>query len=168
MRASSQETVKVHIIDMSLNITYLRLQQSSTELEDHFHHYDQYKALYMIILFWCCYCNFAYSAAIRAAYDDVIDWKHFPRCWPFLRGIRRSPVDSSHKWSATRSFVFFDLRLDKRPGRKSKRRWSETPLCLLWRHFDERPRDHITKIFPLNFNFGGNFLLLSPTLGHPY
>ena len=24
-------------------------------------------------------------------------WKHFPRCWPFVRGIHRSPVNSSHK-----------------------------------------------------------------------
>ena len=32
-----------------------------------------------------------------AAYDDVIKWKHYPRYWPFVRGIRRSPVHSSHK-----------------------------------------------------------------------
>ena len=32
-------------------------------------------------------------------YDDVIKWKHFPRYWPFVRGIHRSPD------------VFFDLRL---------------------------------------------------------
>ena len=25
-------------------------------------------------------------------YDDVIKWKHFPRCWPFVRGIHRLPV----------------------------------------------------------------------------
>ena len=24
-------------------------------------------------------------------------WKHFPRCWPFLRGIQRSLVNSPHK-----------------------------------------------------------------------
>ena len=29
--------------------------------------------------------------------DDVIKWKHFPRYWPFVRGIHRSPVDSSHE-----------------------------------------------------------------------
>ena len=26
--------------------------------------------------------------------DDVIKWKPFPRCWPTVRGIHRSPVDS--------------------------------------------------------------------------
>ena len=30
-------------------------------------------------------------------HDDVIKWKHFPRYWPFLRGIHRSPVYSLHK-----------------------------------------------------------------------
>ena len=29
--------------------------------------------------------------------DDVINWKHFPRYWPFVRGIHRSPVNSPHK-----------------------------------------------------------------------
>ena len=30
-------------------------------------------------------------------HDDVIKWKHFPRYWPFVRGIHRSPVNSQHK-----------------------------------------------------------------------
>ena len=30
-------------------------------------------------------------------HDDVIKWKHFPRYWPFVRGIHRSPVNSTHK-----------------------------------------------------------------------
>ena len=30
-------------------------------------------------------------------YDDVIKWKYFPRYWPFVRGIHRSPVNSPHK-----------------------------------------------------------------------
>ena len=29
--------------------------------------------------------------------DDVIKWKHFPCYWPFVWGIYRSPVNSSHK-----------------------------------------------------------------------
>ena len=32
-----------------------------------------------------------------AEYDDVIKWKHFPRYWPSVRGIHRSPVNSPHK-----------------------------------------------------------------------
>ena len=30
-------------------------------------------------------------------HDDVIKWKHYPRYWPFVRGIHRSPVNSLHK-----------------------------------------------------------------------
>ena len=30
-------------------------------------------------------------------HDDVINWKHFPRYWPFLRGIPWSPVNFPHK-----------------------------------------------------------------------
>ena len=30
-------------------------------------------------------------------HDDVIKWKHFPRYWPFVRGIHRSRVNSLHK-----------------------------------------------------------------------
>ena len=34
---------------------------------------------------------------LARSHDDVIKWKHFPRHWPFVRGIHRSPVNSSHK-----------------------------------------------------------------------
>ena len=34
---------------------------------------------------------------IAQYHDDVIKWKHFPRYWPFVRGIHRSPVNSPHK-----------------------------------------------------------------------
>ena len=30
-------------------------------------------------------------------HDDVIRWKHFPRYWPFVRGIHRWPVNFPHK-----------------------------------------------------------------------
>ena len=33
----------------------------------------------------------------RNFHDDVIKWKHFPRNWPFVRGIHRSPVNSPHE-----------------------------------------------------------------------
>ena len=37
------------------------------------------------------------SFIVTVAHDDVIKWKHFPRYWPFVRGIHRSPVNSPHK-----------------------------------------------------------------------
>ena len=38
-----------------------------------------------------------YEIAAMCWHDDVIKWKHFPRYWPFVRGIHRSPVNSPHK-----------------------------------------------------------------------
>ena len=44
-------------------------------------------------------------------HDDVIKWKHFPRYWPFVWGIHRSPVNSRHKGQWRGAFMFFhDLR----------------------------------------------------------
>ena len=34
---------------------------------------------------------------VLAFHDDVIKWKHFPRNWPFVREIHRSPVNFPHK-----------------------------------------------------------------------
>ena len=34
---------------------------------------------------------------IPNVHDEVIKWKHFPRYWPFVRGIHRSPLNSPHK-----------------------------------------------------------------------
>ena len=39
-------------------------------------------------------CPYMY---IRLGHDDDIKWKHFPRYWPFVRGIHRGPVNSPHK-----------------------------------------------------------------------
>ena len=33
---------------------------------------------------------------VSCCHDDIIKWKHFPRYWPFVRGIHRSPVNSPH------------------------------------------------------------------------
>ena len=40
------------------------------------------------------------------SHDDVIIWKYFQRYWPFVRGIHRSPVNSTHKgrWSGALMF----------------------------------------------------------------
>ena len=39
-------------------------------------------------------------------HDDVIKWKHFTRYWPFVRGIHRSPVNSSHKGQWREALMF--------------------------------------------------------------
>ena len=49
----------------------------------------------------------------HACHDDVIKWKHFPCYWPFVRGIRRSPVNSPHKgqWHGALMFSLICARL---------------------------------------------------------
>ena len=39
----------------------------------------------------------SFKCRFSAPHDEVIKWKHFLRCWPFVWGIHRSPVNSPHK-----------------------------------------------------------------------
>ena len=41
-----------------------------------------------------------------SGHDDVIKWKHFPRYWPFVRGIHQWPVSSPHKRQWRGALVF--------------------------------------------------------------
>ena len=45
-------------------------------------------------------------------HDDVIKLRHFPRYWPFVRGIHRSPVNSPHKgqWRGALMFSLICVR----------------------------------------------------------
>ena len=70
----------------------------------------------------------------NSLHDDVIKWKHFPRYWPFVQDIHRSPVNSPQR-PVTRSFdAFFDLRLNKQLSKQPWGWWFETPSGSLWRH----------------------------------
>ena len=77
----------------------------------------------------------AFCHQLLSYHDDAIKRKHFPRYWPFVPGIHRLSVNSPHKgqWRGALIF-FFDLRLKKRLGKQSRRRWFETPSRSLWRH----------------------------------
>ena len=50
----------------------------------------------------------------NSIHDDVIKWKHFPRNWPFMRGIHRSPVNSPHKgqWRGALMFTLIWARIN--------------------------------------------------------
>ena len=43
------------------------------------------------------YCPRILCVVSAYNHDDVIEWKHSPRYWPFVRGIHWSPVDSPYK-----------------------------------------------------------------------
>ena len=55
---------------------------------------------------WIRYQRGAKAFWILELHDDIIKWKHFPRYWPFVRGIHRSTVNSPHKgqWRGTIMF----------------------------------------------------------------
>ena len=65
-----------------------------------------------ILLFIWNYCRVLGSLFIvnskMDAHDVVIKWKHFPRHWPFVREVYRSPVNSPHKgqWCGVLMFSF--------------------------------------------------------------
>ena len=68
-------------------------------------------------------------------HGDVIKWKHFPRNWPFVRGIHRSTVNSPHK-GQWRGDLMFSLigALNKQLNKQSLSWWFETPMRSLRRH----------------------------------
>ena len=47
-------------------------------------------------------------------HDDVIKWKHFPRYWPLVREIHRSPVNFPHKgqWRGALMFTLICARIN--------------------------------------------------------
>ena len=71
-----------------------------------------------------------------AWHDDVIKWKHFPRYWPFARGIHRSPVNSPHKgqWRGALMFSLICSALNKQLSKQSWGWWFEMLSRPLWRH----------------------------------
>ena len=88
------------------------------------------------------------SEIIYSNHDDVIKWKHFPRYWPFVRGIHRLPVNSLHKgqWRGALMFSLICVWINdwvKNRGAGDLRRhrvhYDVTVLflyyCLLWGGF---------------------------------
>ena len=53
------------------------------------------------------FCGLLLSCYISPHHDDVIKWKHFPRYWPLVRRIHRSPVKSPHKGQWRGPLMFF-------------------------------------------------------------
>ena len=91
-------------------------------------------ALYCVLCYFFKHCDrFTFFHCIWS-HDDVIKWKHFPRNWPFVRGIHRSGEFPTQR-PVTRSFdVFFDLRLNIRLSKQPRGWWFETQSWSLWRH----------------------------------
>ena len=72
------------------------------DLRRHCAHYDVtvkfWSTVNSLFLWRQCNEHIIYTLFLwKQCHDDVIKWKHFPRYWPFVRGIHRSPVKSQHK-----------------------------------------------------------------------
>ena len=67
-------------------------------------------------------------------HDDVIKRNHFPRCWPFVRGIHRSPVNSRTKACDAELWCFLWSAPEKRLSKHSWGLWFETFSRPLRRH----------------------------------
>ena len=91
---------------------------------------------------------------IICKHDDVIKWKHFPRYWPFVRGIHRSPVNSPHKgqWRGALMFSLICVGLkgwinnheagDLRPYRVHYDVTLMGPVTSTWEQFHKRYLTH--------------------------
>ena len=57
---------------------------------------------------WCSLKCYVARRSVWNYHDDVVKWKHYPRYWPFGRGIHWSPMDSTHKgqWRGALMFLW--------------------------------------------------------------
>ena len=84
-------------------------------------------------------------------HDDVIKWKHFPRNWPFVRGIHRSPVNSPHKgqWRGALMFtlicVWINGCVNNRKAGDLRRYCAHYGITVMWCR--ENIADSIQTIF---------------------
>ena len=87
-----------------------------------------------------CFCECSHNlpktvmAPLHVLHDDVTKWKHFPRYWPIVRGIHRSPVNSHHKGQWRGALMFTLICPNKLLSKPLRRRWFDTPSRSLWRH----------------------------------
>ena len=87
-------------------------------------------------------------------HDDVIKWKHFPRNWPFVREIHRSPVNFPHKgqWRGALMFSLIYARINdwvnNREAGDLRRQHGHYDVIVMyyWRSADRRCSNYISVI----------------------
>ena len=68
-------------------------------------------------------------------HDDVIKWKHFPRYWSFVRGIRRSPHKGQYRGALMFSLICDwsrDWGNNRDPGDERRHRADYDVTVMLW------------------------------------
>ena len=86
-------------------------------------------------------------------HDDVIKWKHFPRYWPFVRRIHRSPVNSPHKgqWRGALMFtlicVWINGWVNNREAGDLRRNRAHYDVIVMYIHIPSRhPCKHFLRL----------------------
>ena len=91
-------------------------------------------------------------------HDDVIKWKHFPRYWPFVQGIHRSPVNSLHKGQWRGAFVFslictwMNLWVDNREAGDLRRYHAHYDVIVMLTAFWWLVQDYMKKRFSVTID----------------
>ena len=87
--------------------------------------------------------GFLSQIACNSEHDDVTERKPFPRYWPFVRRIHRSPVNSPHK-GLWRRALMFSLICAGIKGEENNREVGHfgTPSRSLWCHCNEAFKCH--------------------------
>ena len=86
----------VHFRDETIGLTF---QNGMVQLVSLFWH---------VLLWYKLLCSRWRSCCMPSDtdHDDVIQWKHFPRYWLFVRGIHRSPMIAPHKGHWRKALLF--------------------------------------------------------------
>ena len=104
-------------------------------------------------------------------HDDVIKWKHFPRYWPFMRGIQRGPrtkARDAELWFFSLIFIWIDGCINNREAGDLRRYCAHYDVIVM------RKRAFVTSYtilcicqdLPVPYNFSVVFVLKSMSTGH--
>ena len=71
---------------------------------------SMFMVVVMLLMYSVLHCLYSVGNKITTTttttHDCVIKWKHFPRYWPFVRGIHRSPANSPLEGQSRRALIF--------------------------------------------------------------
>ena len=112
LQCHSQSTLQCHSVEFGCWFAYLRRTSMPFQCHSNTTPSDQSD----IVVYIPVYGNTTLNRHLKGTlyHDDVIKWKHFPRYWPFVRGIHRSPVNSPHKgqWRGALKFSLICARIN--------------------------------------------------------
>ena len=88
-----------HAVPSSMLVPYLKSSQHRS-LEDRL---SRHLTERLFLFNWLLVGRLS---VIWQRYDGIMKWKHFPRYWPFVRGIHQSPVNIPHKGQWRGALIF--------------------------------------------------------------